>query len=96
MKQDKLIKNEENRRIKNHNMIIQQDIERMKDNIDEYIGNKESVMRQNKVTKDDINTIYREFENVKKHVFYLEEQNINLELELDKFLVSDNEIRAKL
>ena len=31
-----------------------------------------------------------------KKKFYLEEQNINLELELDKFLVSDNEIRAKL
>ena len=41
----------------------------------------------------DCQLIYNLYRNINSN---LEDQNINLELELDKFLASDNEIREKL
>jgi hypothetical protein len=45
MKQEKLIKNEENRRTQNQNITMQSDIERFRDNIDETIHKNEQIMR---------------------------------------------------
>ena len=58
--------------------------------------NNESLLKCNTIKRNENDDLIKEIEALNKHIVLLDDQNRELENELDKFLQSDNEIRAKL
>jgi uncharacterized protein YlxW (UPF0749 family) len=56
----------------------------------------ESLQRCNTLKRSENEELVKELEALNKHIVLLADQNQELENELDRFLASDNEIRAKL
>ena len=95
-RQKKLLEEETIRRTSNANQLIKNDIETKREAIENLLYNCQQITKCNDIKKDENDQLCRELEAINKHIILLEDQNKDLEQELDRFLMSDNEIRSKL
>jgi chromosome segregation ATPase len=95
-RQQKQLQEEFVRRTENVNHGIKQDIAIKRAQIEHSLSASEDTKKYNHARKMENEQLLMDVEQTSKNIIILEDQNRGLEDELDRFLVSDNEIRQKL
>lgn len=91
-----MLEEEQVRRTTNDNQLAKQHINSVREAIEGVMQTNESLQRCNALKRSENEELVKELEALNKHIVLLADQNKELENELDRFLASDNEIRAKL
>lgn len=92
----KLVDQQFVRRTGNQNKITKDKIEQIRLNIEALMEKTDENIRCNKIKQNENDDLKKELEALNKHIILLNDQNIELENELERFLHNDNEIRARL
>lgn len=85
-KEQKLLEEENVRRVTNQNELMKQEINQIREHIEGFMHNNESLLKCNTIKKRENEDLVKEIEALNKHIVLLDDQNRELENELDKFL----------
>lgn len=85
-----------NRDTHNQNLITKREIHQKREAIEQTLTDTEQVYRETSLKQVENNALVDEIEALSRHIVILEDQNEQLDKETEKFMLCDQEIRAKL